>query len=446
MPGKSHGTHLTIASRLGADDEAAADWVAPLCAHWVESSSGSGLDSGPIVHACGFGALCDELSSIDPCEPGHRAGASRVVVVLAGDDSDENDLYRLLDALRRSMTPAVVLATEASMSRVASCLSGDMGLSLLPADTTPEAVTRALRTLLDRQPLLDAMSREVRLSQLSQRSIAGELDKLHKELHEAAHMQQQFVQKAVPYIPELNIGVIYRPATYVSGDLFDVDRLDEHHVSVFLADAVGHGVPAAMLTLFISRALPKMDGVGGNARIVPPGEALARLNREFCGRPGPGGRFATAVYAVIDTRTMTAQIAGAGHPAAIVSDGDTGRFDRVESEGPLLGVFPDGEFESTTVQLGATRRLALFTDGFETAFPDAEAGASKLKLPTDAYIDRLARLAANAGDRSAFSVSLSEFEAELDAQMGSLHRPDDVTALIVAADAAAVRARLSDAA
>ncbi len=417
MPPMGFETRLTIVSRLGAEATTTA-WLKPLQGAWVGPK--------PEGRVLGYDSLCKELAPHDPCEPGHRALASQVVVALATDDSDESNVYRLLDALRRSITPAVLVVRGHLFDRLSKTVGEEMGVSIMPWETDVREIACVLRALLDRQPLIDSMSREVRLAQLSQRSIAGELDKLHKELHEAAHMQKQFVQRAVPYIPNLNIGVVYRPATYVSGDLFDVERLDEHRVGVFLADAVGHGVPAAMLTLFISRAMPKIDGVGGSARIVPPGEALARLNREFCGRPSSGGRFATAIYAVIDTRTMTAEIAGAGHPAAIVSDEGARHIQRVESEGPLLGVFPDAEFASTTV-----------TDGFETAFPDEKAGAGSLKLPTDFYIDRLARLAATAGDADSLADALRSFEGELDQQMGSLHRPDDVTALIIGAEATA---------
>jgi len=436
MPSGGLDTRLTIVSRLGADATSEA-WLEPLQAAWI-----GGEPEGRIV---GYRTLCQELSPHDPCEPGQRSLASQVVVVLASEERDEHDVYRLLDALRRSITPAVLIVSEPLAETLDSAACGEVGVTVLPWDSEPEEIVRVLRTLLDRQPLIDSMSREVRLAQLSQRSIAGELDKLHKELHEAAHMQKQFVQRAVPYIEGLNVGVIFRPATYVSGDLFDIEQLDEHHVSVFLADAVGHGVPAAMLTLFISRALPKIDGTGKSARIVPPGEALARLNHEFCGRPGPTGRFATAMYAVIDTRTMQATIAGAGHPAALVAS-PSGPLVRVESDGPLLGVFPDGEFGTETVDLSDDGRLVMFTDGFETAFPDEAAGPSKLKMPTDVYIDRLSGLATGFEDSAGLASSLLAFEAELDQQMGSLHRPDDVTALVIAADAKAAHGRLSDAA
>ncbi|MBZ0170992.1 MAG: SpoIIE family protein phosphatase, partial [Phycisphaerales bacterium] len=287
---------LTIVSRLGVETTEA-NWLRPILSAWPGNV-------GPEGRIVSYDTLCKELSPHDPCEPGQRALPSQVVVALATSKDEESDLYRLLDALRRSITPAVLVLRDDLARTIDTDQAAEMGVVVLGWETPTNELARTLATLLDRQPLVDSMSRDVRLAQLSQRSIAGELDKLHRELHEAAQMQQQFVQRAVPFIEGLNIGVIFRPATYVSGDLFDVDRLDEHHVSVFLADAVGHGVPAAMLTLFISRALPKIDGKGGHGRIVPPAEALDRLNREFCARPGPGDRFATAVYAVIDTRTM----------------------------------------------------------------------------------------------------------------------------------------------
>ena len=46
---------------------------------------------------------------------------------------------------------------------------------------------------------------------------------------------------------------LFRPASHVSGDLYDVMRLDEDHIGFYMADAVGHGMPAALLTMFIKR-------------------------------------------------------------------------------------------------------------------------------------------------------------------------------------------------
>lgn len=418
---------LTVVSLLGAE-ATEANWLRPIIAAWPGRESPEG-------RVVGHDTLCKELSPHDPCEPGQRALPSQAVLVLVTSPDEQRDLYRLLDALRRSITPAVLVMRAEVAREIDTSAAAEMGVVVLDWETPTVELSRVLAALLERQPLVDSLSRDVRLAQLSQRSIAGELDKLHRELHEAAQMQQRFVQRAVPYVEGLNIGVVFRPATYVSGDLFDVDRLDEHHVSIFLADAVGHGVPAAMLTLFISRALPKIDGAGGSSRIVPPAEALDRLNREFCGRPGPGDRFATAIYAVLDTRTMTASVAGAGHPPALLVRRGGGEPEMISSEGPLLGVFPDAEFEQAEVELGADASLVFYTDGFEVAYPDASAGPGRIKVPTEYYIDRLTRLAERAHDRTVLADALGRFEQELNSQLGSLHRPDDVTALIMSADA-----------
>jgi sigma-B regulation protein RsbU (phosphoserine phosphatase) len=436
MPGaRGSEPRLTVVSGL-TPELARARWLDPLLAAWP----GGDLPEGRIAAE---DSLSKELAPHDPCEPGHRALESQAVLVVVSRKGSEGGLHRLIDALRRSITPAVFVVEPGGEEVFDVDAAREMGFSVVPSFTEPASLARMVDTLLGRQPLVDALSREVRLAQLSQRSIAGELDKLHKELHEAARMQQQFVQRGVPFIPGINVGVVFRPATYVSGDLFDVEQLDEHHIGIFLADAVGHGVPAAMLTLFISRALPKIDTIGETSRIIPPAEALSRLNREFCQRPGPGDRFATAMYTVIDTRTMTATVAGAGHPAAIVAGRPSEGVTRVDSEGPLLGVFPDASFAETRVELGSDKSLIVFSDGFETAFPDRSAGREGLKMPTDTYVQRLAALADREPGVAPLANVIADLESELDGQLGSLHRPDDVTALVVSHDPSSATVRLA---
>mgnify|MGYP003468259270 CR=1 FL=1 len=39
---------------------------------------------------------------------------------------------------------------------------------------------------------------------------------------------------------------LFRPAAHVSGDLYDVMRLDESHVGFYMADAVGRSVASAV--------------------------------------------------------------------------------------------------------------------------------------------------------------------------------------------------------
>jgi sigma-B regulation protein RsbU (phosphoserine phosphatase) len=278
---------------------------------------------------------------------------------------------------------------------------------------------------------------ELKIAQLSVNGAYGEMAKLQEEMQTAASIQRAHMPKKIPTLNGVQVGVVYRPATYVSGDIYDIAQLDEHRSAFFIADAVGHGVPAALMTMIIACGLHKMDGVGADARVVPPAEALFRLNNAMTEHTGGSSRFATAVYGVFDARTGEVTLAGAGHPPPIIVRQGGASIDRIEPEGPLLGVFAGADFGQTTVRLDPGDLLILFSDGFEVAFPKAGSEGDDFKRPTLTYLDKLA----HAGDGGVpLAEAVSVLERELDNASGSLHQPDDITALFVAPTGAAVEA------
>ena len=179
------------------------------------------------------------------------------------------------------------------------------------------------------------------------------------------------------------------------------------------------------MTMIISQGLRTTDGVGADARVVEPHDALARLNTTLLEHPSDKSRFATAVYAIHDRRDGTLTIAGAGHPPAMLVRTATAETEYIESGGPLLGVFDDAEFGSTTITLQPGDLVVLYSDGFELAFPDP--GASDVTLPTEHYLEALARTASADGLRDA----ARDLEHTLDQQRGSLNQQDDITALFL---------------
>jgi serine phosphatase RsbU (regulator of sigma subunit) len=250
----------------------------------------------------------------------------------------------------------------------------------------------------------------------------------------ASMIQREFLPRTLPELDDVRFGVFYRPAGYVSGDMYDIRRLDDHTIGFFLADAVGHGVPAALLTMVISRCLTLKVISDDDYRIVSPGEVLTKLNEEMLRLQSAGGRFATAVYGLIDTRTHRVTLAGAGHPPPRLIKED-GASIGLETDGGLLGVFPEATFTETTFDLKAGERLVLFTDGFETAFPDANAARKQRRLPTERYLECLSDIC-SLGRPVAESVA--ELGVLVDDQSGSLHQIDDLTAIIVQSDAPAL--------
>ncbi len=364
---------------------------------------------------------------------------ARAVHVLAVDDDMPAAALRVvLDALATDRKPVLVVSENAAALRAQ--VSGD-GCCMIDRAAGPVALAASAYALSCRQPTLERLASDARIAQASTGGITGEMNKIHEELHLASSVQRELLPKQLPAETNgIQFGALYRPATYVSGDIYDVSWIDEAHVGFLLADAVGHGVPAALLTMIIARALVRTDRQGN---IIEPAEAMSVLNRELVRWSKNGQRFATAVYGVIDVRSRRVRLAGAGHPPPLRLSGSvTGT---VETEGPLLGVFDEAEFDQATFTLDPGQTLLMYSDGFETAFPDPGADEKARRLPTEGYIREFARFG-NATIKGGVGVpsEMAALEAALDDQPGSLQQIDDLTAIAIGALATAgVRAEVA---
>src|SRR5439155_22239590 len=106
---------------------------------------------------------------------------------------------------------------------------------------------------------------------------------------------QVVLHKSLPQDGSVHFHTLFRPAGYVRGDLYDVMRLDETHIGFYMADAVGHGMPAALLTMFIKNALVTKEITAGSYRLLDPGQTIAKLNEALVGQNLSYATFATAI-------------------------------------------------------------------------------------------------------------------------------------------------------
>lgn len=373
----------------------------------------------------GLGTERIDLQTLMGATPKHRGSQTPVLIFISERDSDTT-INRLADALSEHLCPALVLMPRSHSH--SDMLLRSAGLMCEFDDIDPAQAAVILWTLAQRQPAIQQLATELLLTEKSISSVNNEMTKLHEELASAASIQRDYLPRSIPSIEGLDMGIVYRPASYVSGDIYDIIELDEHHTGFFLADAVGHGVPAALMTMVITQGLHKTEGKGDNLRIVEPAEALRRLNNTMTEHAGDQARFATAAYAIHDKRTNTITVAGAGHPPALLVRAGTGEVEQLESQGPLLGVFPGVEFEQTIHQMQPGDVFIIYSDGFEVAFPKRDAVGDERKRPTLTYVKELTEAGSGLGS---LDEAISTLESHLDAQAGSLHQPDDITALFM---------------
>ncbi len=296
---------------------------------------------------------------------------------------------------------------------------------------------------IDADALVDVVHTSVSMSELRGRfamidryhtrlrRVEGELlnvEKLGRKLHDhfreldqemrlAARLQQDFLPQTSEPINGVQFAAIYRPASWVSGDIYDVFRVDEHRTAFYMADAVGHGVAASLLTMFIKRTMIGKRVTNDGYVILDPSESLSILNNALVEQALPNSQFVTACYGLLDHRTGELQFARGGHPYPILYAA-SGETTELKSDGGLLGLFEDEQYLTEQVTLSCGDKFMLFSDGVELAFGDNDNGVNDPHAYHEVF-KQYAHLPV---------LDMTEaLNQRLDAEKGSLNPLDDVT-------------------
>ncbi len=234
------------------------------------------------------------------------------------------------------------------------------------------------------------------------RRLNKRLQQLHQQidyqLQLAQRIQASFLPKNLPEVPHGRFAVHFLPRDRVGGDFYDVFRLDENHVGLYVADVMGHGVPASLLTIFVKKGVQTKEVFGRDYRLVPPEEVLGRLNKDLLEQHLSEQPFITMVYALYNHRDGIFRFARAGHPYPLYVP-QTGEPMFWRQEGLLLGV-ADTTFPARSYPLNPGDKVLLYSDGldsgrFESHLPGSDsmlAWATRHRhLSIQKFIDGLAR-------------------------------------------------------
>jgi hypothetical protein len=174
------------------------------------------------------------------------------------------------------------------------------------------------------------------------------------ELAAARTVQQVLVPAENPSISGFAIEAIYRPASEVGGDFFQVVSNAEGGVLVCIGDVSGKGMPAAMTVSLLVGTFRTLAHYTLN-----PGEILAAMNQRMLARSKDG--FTTCLVLRIDS-DGTAIAANAAHLAPYL-----GAQELPVDSGLPLGLIAEAVYTESSFQLDAGQELTLITDGVAEA-------------------------------------------------------------------------------
>lgn len=282
--------------------------------------------------------------------------------------------------LRAVVVIPLYASARASSESATNVTRGDF-LGVLYLDSKrPTAFSK-----LDRQ-ILDALAADAASILDNARLVERERERqrLEQEIGIARDIQQALLPKNFRDIPHMAVSGINFPCLSVGGDYFDVFPLDDKRTAFLLADVSGKGLGAALLTTMLQGALSGMT-LG-----TDPARVFNHVNRFLCDH-AEVGRYATMFFGILEDNGRV-EFINAGHPSPILIRGNTVEEAFTEGSFPV-GLVPEAEFSTATLQLEPNDTMVLFSDGVTEAMdPDEqlygvarlqEALAGKGDLPLD---------------------------------------------------------------
>ncbi len=192
------------------------------------------------------------------------------------------------------------------------------------------------------------------------RGNAERLVAIDRELSIARQIQAAILPRDMPRLAGLTVAARYRPMTAVAGDFYDFLEIDDRRLGVLVADASGHGVPAALIASMVKVAVAAQKD-----RAEHPAAVLAGMNETLWGRLG--GQYVTAAYLFLDRRAGLLRYGAAGHPPMLRAGTRESEVREVEQNGFPLGLMEAARYEELQQPLDGGDRFLLYTDGLVEA-------------------------------------------------------------------------------
>ena len=263
------------------------------------------------------------------------------------------------------------------------------------------------------------------LKPVSRTKLAATLDRVRARLarqqveHDvvaASAVQAQMWPGALPHVSGYECAAASLPARGVGGDFYDVFALDNSKWALLLGDASGKGVAAGLIA---SAVQARVNAAARHGRL-DPASLMAAVDRDVYATTD-GARYATAIYAELDTNHAEVRFVNAGHPAFLVLSPGSQTMQRFDATGPALGLIEAGRFDARTLVLEPGSILVAVTDGVTEA-QDENGNEFGDDVLGQLLIDWRARAAQHI---------CQQILAAVQAHRGSRQDQDDVTVMVI---------------
>jgi sigma-B regulation protein RsbU (phosphoserine phosphatase) len=188
-----------------------------------------------------------------------------------------------------------------------------------------------------------------------------------KEIRYAKEIQQSLLPKRNMLIKSTRFVSRYMPCENLSGDYFDIFKVDKENVGMYILDVAGHGVSAALMTMFCINTVKSTERLINRYRGLKPHRNLAHFYEAFNKMNFPPAMHMVIFFASYNFNSKVLIYSSGGmncYPILIKYDG--GHEFLNKSKGfPICKCsdFYIPEYYSSSINLQKGDRVIFYTDG-----------------------------------------------------------------------------------
>lgn len=187
-----------------------------------------------------------------------------------------------------------------------------------------------------------------------------EKKRIEAQIEIARQVQLELLPDHDPQFDNFDVSAYIFPTEEVSGDYYDWVRIFDDQIGIVVADAVGKGIPAALLMAFLRASLRAGIQVG-----YAPHIAMSKVGNLLWDST-EDHQFITAIYGILDTTNRTFVYSNAGHNPPLLMKPD-GEYRFVEYGDTPLGMFVDARYHQHFIRFEQGQVMVIYTDGITEA-------------------------------------------------------------------------------
>lgn len=223
---------------------------------------------------------------------------------------------------------------------------------------------------IDGKEYLVELLRDITEEMKTQAQLKNNYNKILKETKFAKSIQYSVLPISDDYWNMISLSAEYFPADDLSGDMYDIIKLNDNELLLYMADVSGHGIRAALLTIFLREVVRGIAHIATNEGLD---KLLEALLKNYSALDIDSEMYFSILVCKYNKSSQELSIANAGHNCFPIILRKNGRIEEVPVKGmPITSIGFSPGYDEETIGIYSGDRILLYTDGIIEEYSESK--------------------------------------------------------------------------